>query len=1228
MQATLLSIAIAMILALLAALVGPHFVDWNTYRAEFESQASRMSGLQVRIAGPIEASLLPTPSVSLQQIEAQRPGEAGALRARRLSIEFSLGSLVRGEWKATDVRLDGPEISLVVDRDGRLEWPAPSVNFDPESISIERLDIRDARALLADAASGSSAVLDRIDFRGELRTLAGPVKGQGSFYLAGQHYPYRINAGRAVGDEGVRVRLNLDPIDRPFTADADGFISIDNGKPRFAGSVTLARSVTRAPAGSPTEILEPWRLTGKIDGNSSRAVIEQIEFQYGPDERPIRLRGDASVTLGASPRIAGVLSSPQVDLDRILALPEGRRPLTAIKTFADYFIGSQRLPIPVDLGIAIESLTLAGATLQRVSGDFSTEADGWTIENLEFRAPGLTQVAMAGRFGVGGDRISFTGRTKVDSKDPKTLIAWLTDRSEAQAITAKSLSLDGDFKLSSEEIAVDRLKAELDRMSVTGRLAYAWGTPDRPPRIEAVISAPDLDLDRAYGLTQGVFDGTVFDWPREGLLTARIDRATLAGVEALRTNVNMRFDAHGLNVERLDIGDFGGVALAVKGNIDTRAQAPRGSLDLDVDARRLDGLTALVERISPQAADELRRNAARIAPARLNVTLNVSGGKTSPAESTGHFKIAGRAGAFLVSLNGEIGADGQHLNIANVAQLRSAKVDIGAEIAARDGSALLELLGLERIVALDRGDGRFTMTARGALDSDLAVESSLVAPGLNVSAKGTTRFAGGQGPTAGMDVRVARANIRAPRMPGRAAATLPAAFTTQLSLAEAVIGLNDLSGKIAGTDISGRVTIALGDPPTIGGELALASADLPMVIAATVGLPPSSGTTWSAEPFEQGLIGSMDGAIKLRIDRVGLSPQLQIQDMRAALQFEPGALSVREIDGAMAGGRIAGSVNIERNADGITLGSQIRLAGVNVAEIIPGDGALNGRATVKLDLSGGGRSPIALIGSLKGEGTFTLQDGQAMRLDPSAFDAVIRSIDDGLPIDAIRVGNRMEAALNKGALPVLLAQGEIIAAAGQVRLANTAVQAKGADLGIRMSLDLASSVLDARLSLTGAAGQDGQEKTRPAVTLALHGPIVAPKRTLDVAAFANWLALRAIEERDKQIDKLEAGRKLGSAPLAPPPLEQSAPSGQAAVPTPSAPAPDSAGPETSAQQPSPARAPRAPGVKTAPPPPPAAAAPTDIRPPVAAKAQTPARQQAQPARPPASRSWFENLFGP
>ena len=1209
MQATLLSIAIALILALVTALVGPHFVDWNKYRGEFETQASRMTGLQVRIAGPIDARLLPTPSMSLSRIDIARPGEAGSLRARRLSIEFSLGSLARGEFKATDVILEGAELAIALDRNGRLEWPAPAMGFDPEAISIERLDIRDSRALLADAASGYGVVLDKFEFKGELRTLSGPVKGQGSFYADGQHYPYRIAASR-VGDERVRVRLNIDPIDRPLTADAEGFVSIENGAPRFAGNVTLARPVTRAPAGSQAEILEPWRLSGKIDGNSTRAVIEQIEFQYGPDERPIRLRGDALVNFGAAPRFTGVLSSPQLDLDRILALPEPqrRRPLAAIKAFADSLAGSQRLPIPVSLGISVESLTLAGVTLQRFSGDVSSEANGWNIEKLELRAPGLSQLAMSGRLGV-ADGVSFSGRTRLSSKDPRTLIAWLTDRPQDEIIAAASLSVDGDFKLSRDEVAVDRLKAELDRMSVEGRLAYSWGNEQRPPRIEAVVSAPDIDLDRAYGLLQSVFDGTVFEMPREGLLSAKIDRATLAGVEARRADVNMRFDALGFNIERLALGDFGGASLSVTGNIDTRAQAPRGAVKLDLDARRLDGVATLLERVSPQAAAELRRNASRVAPAKLNVTLEVSPG-TAATESNGRFKIDGSAGALRVALHGDVSTNSEDLTLTRLVRLRSARVNLGGDIEARDNAALIGLLGLERFVASDKSVGRLTATVRGAFDGDMAVDGRLVADSLDASAKGKMRLTGSRGPTAEMEVKVGRANVRVPRSAGHEAESIPVMMLARLALAEGNISLSDLAGTIAGTDINGRLAVGFGDLVSVGGELSLGALHLPAVIAAVIGVPRVAGGNWPSEPFEQGLIGSVDGSVKVRIGRVALSPQLTVTNMRGVLHFGHDSFALEGIDGSIAGGRVAGSMSFERREDGLSLDSHVRFAGTNLVELLPGDGTLAGRATVDLDFQGTGRSPIALVGALKGDGTFTIQDGAIMRVDPSAFVTVIRSVDEGLPIDATRVRDRMEVALGNGALSVPLAQGEIVIASGQLRLVNTAVQAKGVEVGVSLGLDLAGSAIDARLVLSGAPGTGALEGVRPEVALSLRGPFGEPKRTLDVAAFTSWLALRAIEEKDKRIEALQTGREVPVPPGVPAPSQAIMPS---TVATPTAPPPAAA---PAPQQKAPLRSPAA----KAPP-------PTDIRSPAAAKAAPPKQAQPQPQRP-ASRSWLENLLGP
>ena len=59
-----------------------------------------------------------------------------------------------------------------------------------------------------------------------------------------------------------------------------------------------------------------------------------------PTSEPIRFKGDAKLSFGAKPELVATLSAPQIDLDRILALPEpaGRHPLVAIRDLAESFV--------------------------------------------------------------------------------------------------------------------------------------------------------------------------------------------------------------------------------------------------------------------------------------------------------------------------------------------------------------------------------------------------------------------------------------------------------------------------------------------------------------------------------------------------------------------------------------------------------------------------------------------------------------------------------------------------------------------------------------------------------------------------------------------------------------------------------------------------------------------------------------------------------------------------
>ena len=99
-QTTLLGLAIAFIIALMAALIGPYFIDWNQFRPQFETEATRVVGAPVRVGGELDARLLPTPSLRLRSVVVGGANDLGKVRADKLDVEFSLGSLMRGEWRA------------------------------------------------------------------------------------------------------------------------------------------------------------------------------------------------------------------------------------------------------------------------------------------------------------------------------------------------------------------------------------------------------------------------------------------------------------------------------------------------------------------------------------------------------------------------------------------------------------------------------------------------------------------------------------------------------------------------------------------------------------------------------------------------------------------------------------------------------------------------------------------------------------------------------------------------------------------------------------------------------------------------------------------------------------------------------------------------------------------------------------------------------------------------
>ena len=321
---------------------------------------------------------------------------------------------------------------------------------------------------------------------------------------------------------------------------------------------------------------------------------------------------------------------------------------------------------------------------------------------------------------------------------------------------------EGDVRLGTETVRHRPPQGGTRSHVLEGRFAYTWPSADHPARIESALSAPEVDFDRAYGLVQDVFAGTAagvpLEWPKEGTLALNIAQSSVAGVTVQRADVNLRFAPQALEIERLAIADFGGASIAAKGNIDFSTRAPRGTVTLDLDIRALDGVTALLEKVAPQAA-------ARAAPLGRPVRARQAAGIAR--RRCGGPPVPRNAGRRQVQ--GERSAGGPShspykamrewpatpLTLTDAAKLGAAKLDVAGRLEAQDGGALIALVGLDRLVAVDKGAGAARPQGHRDRRWSDGGGSADHRGGADASASGSLRLPVGRAAAAGLALKLA-----------------------------------------------------------------------------------------------------------------------------------------------------------------------------------------------------------------------------------------------------------------------------------------------------------------------------------------------------------------------------------------------------------------------------------------------------------------------------------------
>jgi large subunit ribosomal protein L24 len=351
---------------------------------------------------------------------------------------------------------------------------------------------------------------------------------------------------------------------------------------------------------------------------------------------------------------------------------------------------------------------------------------------------------------------------------------------------------------------------------------------------------------------------------------------------------------------------------------------------------------------------------------------------------------------------------------------------------------------------------------------------------------------------------------------------LPVAFTGRVTSDGKQAAFEDISAVIAGSKVRGKLTASLAMPSRIDGAFDIDTLNVGALVATATGLPKGAQDwSWSSAPFDGAMPSAVTGQIALNAMRADLTPATTVRQFRGRLTLGADEVVLDDASGSLAGGRIAGKIGFKTGPDGLTTQIDVSLSDADAAGLLPASARppVSGRLNVQAHVEGAGRSPATLVGSLHGEGKIALSGGQFAGLDPRAFAAVTRAVDQGLPVEAGKVESLAGQALASGQLNVKNAEGQLAIGAGQIRLTDAKASGEGADLAMSGVFDLTNGTVNARLVLTGA---DIAAGARPDIFVALNGPLGAASKTIDVSGLTGWLTLRAIDQQSKKLDAIEA----------------------------------------------------------------------------------------------------------
>ncbi|MDW3097164.1 MAG: AsmA family protein [Alphaproteobacteria bacterium] len=1139
-------LALALIVA--AILIVPGFLDWSRYAGLIEAQAEAVTGRDVTISGDVRISLLPTPKLTLGRMTiANAPGATAPHMAEieSMTAELSVGSLFRGDLNISRLSMKQPMLWLEETPEGRGNWlfqnghsennegEATVTESEPDSpvrdaldvlppLTIGEIEIEEGQIGLRNLGIGTDVEITSINALVGASSLNGPYKAKGTGVFVGEPADFLATLGEVSSEKAYPANVSLTFKDAE--AAFSGIVTGLGADIRFDGAVSANAAAGLAPSLGALTAGQPVALSAGVVATPGGITLREIEAEAGA----VSLTGEFVATAGPSFTVETDAVLNRLDFT---GFDTAGLPLTmtsvanAIQTTIEQApAGAYRL--------MVEDVRLPSNRLSNL--ELSAEAGGDTIsvKSLSVQLPGDAEANAEGALSIGGEGAYFSGDVSIRGNKTSELVSWLNEGSVPHIFSEQPLekvAAKASVFLTPARVSLDKLFIDLDGGLISGQLATSF---EERPQVEVALDIEKIALPTDNLPVVGkIVPGRPVDLGFDGNVAFNVAALDAGPVHLESVSLKLEANDTDVTVSELLFKSAQGASATLSG----QSSATQGQYQATLTApsvASLDGLLPL-----PKASLDSLSSLSMSAQAQWPDEAALGDAANSRLETVG-FSVLGRAGDVRVETEGQF-SPGQN---GNLDAAYSVTTTFGADQwqkLVRVGAAFMALSGDTAEQAEAGGQDQLPKSAADTPQTVTAVVEGTV---------GTPAIVAIQASTAGMTGTVA-GQVDFGQSPTRF--DLDVAFDTPIAQAVAQaaghylgdISSIDITGGLAfdgsgydigatsvriegadgafDADINGRLAPAEERP---AGSLVVTSRETDLLLLSRLidgtyfRVPETSDEAeadsdsyWSAGLLDTSWLNLADIDFSVSGGGISFGP-LVADQLVVSGQIVDQELSFSDLRASVFGGEVRGELNVKADA-GIALDMTVAATNLDAgltSEALGFGTVGTGAAAFDLTATGNGLSALALVSSLKGEGSFQVDSGTLSGLDLAALSDGLQQLEDSQDFASLA-----DATLTSGATPYSSIAGKIAMTAGVLRAPDIDVKVDMATVKTAAYADIGRAALDTETTFTLDAPEGA-----PAATIVFAGDFSDPERTVntvDLEAFAGRQLLQ------KEIDAIGGG---------------------------------------------------------------------------------------------------------